>query len=324
MKSAFFLFILLVCLSGCKGKKVSLTGNEPVEISDFLDSFAPVKLPFQVADSSFSRRENDSLLIGYKVFTQFVPDSVLAKEFGKGIHPKIYPVGKAVSNKKETYLFIKLIHGNKKIIDVACFDKKNQFIAAMPFLQTDQVAATAQVSSMDKNFTLFKNITRKNPNGSVSEGKDVYVLNADGKNFMLIMTDALDAKPAELINPIDTLPRKNKFSADYVKNKTNLISVRDGLRPGRIIFFIHFEDTKADCTGELKGEASFVSANKAVYRSAGDPCVLELTFTSSAATMKELEGCGSHRGLRCLFNGTFPRKKEVKKKQLTKKSTLHK
>jgi hypothetical protein len=40
----------------------------------------------------------------------------------------------------------------------------------------------------------------------MSEGKDVYVLNAEAKNFMLIMTDALEDKPTELINPIDTLP----------------------------------------------------------------------------------------------------------------------
>lgn len=56
----------------------------------------------------------------------------------------------------------------------------------------------------------------------------MYVLNADARNFMLIMTEALEDKVTELINPIDTLPRKNKYSADYSSGKMNLVSVRDG------------------------------------------------------------------------------------------------
>jgi hypothetical protein len=38
--------------------------------------------------------------------------------------------------------------------------------------------------------------------------------------------------------------------------------------------------------------------------------------------VKETEGCGSHRGLRCSFDGTFAMKKEIKpakKKTVTKK-----
>ena len=35
------------------------------------------------------------------------------------------------------------------------------------------------------------------------------------RNFMLIMTDAMDDNVTELINPIDTFPRKHKLQADY-------------------------------------------------------------------------------------------------------------
>jgi hypothetical protein len=173
---------------------------------------------------------------------------------------------------------------------------------------------------IDKNFTISKNIQRKNGDGSISEGRDAYVFNSETRSFMLIMTDALDEKPAELINPIDTLPRKNKFAADYVKNKMDYVSIRDAGKPGKVLFFVHFEKNNGECTGELKGEANLTTPATAVYRSGGDPCVLQLTFSSSSVTLKELEGCGSRRGLRCLFDGYYPRKKEIRAKPAKKKS----
>ena len=81
----------------------------------------------------------------------------------------------------------------------------------------------------------------KNADGSMADGKDVFILNEESRSFMLILTEQLDDKLAELVNPIDTLPRKQKFSADYGSGKNNLVSVRDAAKPDRFIFFIHFE-----------------------------------------------------------------------------------
>ena len=191
----------------------------------------------------------------------------------------------------------------------------------MPVLQPDANPATQQFFLIDKRYTLSKSITRKNPDGTTSDGKNVYVLNEPAKSFLLIMTDALDEQTVELVNPIDSFLRKNKYSGDYSKNKLNLVSIRDNKKPGRLTFFVHFEK-KNNCSGELKGEASFTSANTAVYRSAGDPCVLQFTFTSSSVALREMEGCGSHRGVDCVFEGSFPKKKEPKRKEpnKTKKS----
>jgi hypothetical protein len=306
----FFLFISWV--AGCKSKKASLSGEDPVEVSDFIEFFPDTKLPYQVADSTLLRKEKDSLLISHTVFTQFVPDSIFVPIFGKTTKPKIYPLAK--NKGPETYLFAKAIAGNKRVALVLGFDKKDQFIAAMPLLSLDQSSATQQTGIMDNRYTLTKMLYRKNADGSLSEGKDVYVLNSDAKSFMLIMTDALDDKPTELINPIDTVSRKQKNTADYGSGKMNLVSFRDGRRSDRLNFFIHFEKNNGECTGELKGEAIIKSPTTAEYRTGGDPCVLQFKFTSSAVIIKELEGCGSRRGLRCSFNGTYPRKKEVKPK----------
>ena len=62
------------------------------------------------------------------------------------------------------------------------------------------------------------------------------------------------------------------------------------------------------------------SSNTAEYREAGDPCILKFIFTAGSVSLKE-EGCGSRRGLQCLFDGSFPKKKVIKPKTVAKKST---
>lgn len=319
-KNYFFLVAVLAVLSDCKNKKPSLSGEDPVEISDFIEFFPNKNLPYQVTDTTLLKKDKDSLLINYKVFTQFVPDSLLSKVFGKGVKPKIYPMGKTITEDGETYLFAKTISGNKRTAFIFSFDKKDQYIDGMPLLQLDQYQSTQQTASLDKSYSINKMITRKNPDRSLSEGKDVYGLNKEGRKFMLIMTEALDDKITELINPIDTFSRKHKYAADYGTGKMNLVSIRDGRKSDRFHFFIHFDRNNGACTGELKGEAIIKSSAVAEYREAGGPCALRFSFTSSSVVVKELEGCGSHRGLRCSFDGSFPKKKVAKPKPAKKKS----
>src|SRR5258705_6657988 len=208
LKKIIFLFLAALLAISCKHKKPSLSGEELVELGDFIEFFPAIKLPYQVADTILLKKENDSLLINYKIFTQFVPDTLLSKVFGKGVKPKIYPIGRTTIPDAETYLLVKLVSANKRAAFIISFDKKQQYITGMPVLKTDQYASTMQSIAIDRKYTITKTVLRKNVDGSTSEGKDVYVLNVDSKNFMLIMTDALDDKPTELINPIDTLPRK--------------------------------------------------------------------------------------------------------------------
>jgi hypothetical protein len=300
-------------VAGCgKKKKPSLSGEEPVELSDFVDFFAPLNLPYAAGDTLLTRKEKDSFLISYKIFTQFVPDSVLTKMYGKNSKPKIYALGKTNVPGAETYLLVKTVGGDKRALLLLGLDKDQQFRAALTALRPDNNPATTQSMVLDKKYTITKTVLQKKPDGSAGEGKDVYVFNADAGNFMLIMTDPLNDKVTELINPIDTLPRKHKWSADYASGKMNLVSVRDGRKPDRISFFIHFEKNNGECTGELKGEAMIRTPTTAEYREDGDPCVLKFIFSGTAVTLKEQEGCGSRRGLNCAFDGSFARKKYVK------------
>lgn len=320
MKGLFPLLVLIFILNllACNSKKkVVLSGDEPVDIKDFIESFQPLTLPYEIDDSSVSKKKNDTTLISYKVLTHLVPDTVLTNVFGNDQKLKVYPIGRVSVPEHGNYVFVKALSASHRAALILCFDKKDSFIAAMPVMQPDASTATTQTFTIDKRFTLSKNITRKNSDGTTSDGKNIYVLNEPAKSFLLIMTDALDEKTVEVINPIDSFARKNKFSADYGKDKLNFVSIRDNKRVGRMTFFVHFE-RKNNCTGELKGEANFTSANSAMYTAAGDPCALQFNFTSSTVTIKEVQGCGSHRGVDCIFEGTYPKKKEVKKKEQKK------
>jgi hypothetical protein len=315
-----YLLVLLV-LAGCgeKKKPISLSGEEPVAAEDFVAFFPELSLPFYYADSTLrkTKKENDSLLISQKVFSELVPDTVLKQVFGKNAKPKIYAMGRTRGPNKEFYLLVKTIAGEKKAVLVLGFNKNNKFATYHPVLRPDQDASTTQSFVIDRRHTISKTVLRKNRDGSMSEGKDVYAFNAGSQLFYLVMTDALEDKPTELINPIDTLPRTQKWTADYSSGKMNLVSIRDGRRPGEIRFFIHF-DKGNNCTGELKGEADMTGSGTAEYRQDGDPCKLKFIFSASSVTLQEIEGCGSYRPLNCSFNGSFARKKEVRAKTVSK------
>ncbi len=202
---------LIIGLGSCKGKKkISLSGDDPVEVSDFIEFFQPLNPPVQFSDSSLAKKEKDSLLISYKIFTHFLPDSVLRKVYAKGVKPKIYALGKTVVPKAEQYLFVKTISADRRAYFLLAFDEKEQFIAGMPLLRPDKLSTTLQSVTLDRKYTITHTMARKNRDGTISEGKEVYVLNVAAKNFMLIMTEALEDKITELINPIDTLSRKHK------------------------------------------------------------------------------------------------------------------
>jgi hypothetical protein len=315
--------VLLGLVSGaCKEKKKpSLSGEEPVGVADFISAFELRKPPFEIADSSLLKKQNDSLLINNKIFRQFVPDSVLANVFGKNAKPKIYAGHRVEVEKQETYLFVNVVTSDKRAVLVLGFNSKNNFSSYLPLLVTDADAATTQVSGLDRRFSFYKNTLLKKKDGTQAEGKEVYSYISDPGQFILIMTDALDDRIKEVINPIDTLPRKNKLSADYVRDKMNIVSIRDGSRPEKIDFFIHFDKDNGGCTGELKGTATLTKNNTAIYRMQGDACSLQFNFTATSVSIKELEPCGSHRGVKCSFDGTYLRKKEVKKRTAVKRTS---
>ena len=319
MKSRWLFPLLILSLFACKNKQAG-SDEEVMEVADFMELFPEKKLPFTISDSGLAKRKIDSSYISYKLLAQFVGDSTLIKQFGKTTKPRLYPLARVAPKKGETYLFLESITPARRSAYILAFDKEKKYKAILPLIINDGDPRTYQNAGMDARYTISVNKQRKKPTGELGYKRDAYVYNNIG-TFTLILTESNESPvtDGEIINPVDTLPRKNKYSADYVKDKRNFISVRDGRKASVMRFFVHFEKDKGTCKGELRGEASFVKPNVAIFRESGDPCVLEFTFSASAITMKELEGCGNYRDIRCFFEGSFPRKKEVKSKPTPKK-----
>jgi len=320
----FLLFVLVasISLSACKAKKkTSLSGEEPVDISDFIGFFHDADLPITISDSVLTKKNPDSLLIAAPVFTSFIPDSVLSKDFGKG-KTKIYPLGKAKEKGKETYLFVKVVQGQKRVAYVICFDKKNKYLTALPLIKSSSDNNyTSAYGSLDKKFQIITYRERKNKSGAIDFKRNIYIYNNASNDFTLIVTEPGHEVTEDVLNPVDTFTQKNKFTGDYQVDKKNFISFRDSRKLSEIIFFTHFEKNKGDCKGELKGTARFVSSRVAQYKETGNPCTLEFTFNPSSVAMKEIEGCGSFRDIKCFFEGTYPKKKKKEVKQKNLKST---
>lgn len=324
MKKYIWLIALPVFLC-CKSKKVSLAGNDKVDADDFIRSFETAKLPYQVTDSVFSKEEDDSSLISYKIFTQFIADTVITKHYPKGVKPDLYPVAKLSAEKKESYLFCKAVTNAKEILYLLCFDKANKFIASKVLFAYDKNPDNIAFATIDNKYTITITHQRRSDQGELLYKKDAYVLNDMG-GFTLILTESNDmaAKTMAIINPIDTLAHKHKFSGDYITDKKNFISVRDGKNASSMLFFVHFEKDNGACDGELKGEAKFISPTTAQYHGNSDPCIINFSFTPNKIAMKEIEACGNHRDIKCFFEGSFLKKKEaVKTKAKTVKKKVH-
>lgn len=307
MKKYLFWLPLLLLIVACKGKKTSLEDEESVTIEEFIEFFPESPLPIRIADTTLVKKSTDSLQIGYKIFTQFIPDSLLQKDFGKGVTPRLFPLGRTQEKGKEIYLFLKATTGAKRVAYLACFSKKQEFLQMMPLVKTGFDTYSSAYGMLDRKFQITTYYEKKRADNSTSFKRNVYIFNSGANEFTLILTEPNEEIIENVINPIDTLPAKNKFSGDYVKDKKNFIAVRDGRRANEALIFVHFE--KGDCHGELKGTARFTSASVAIFQESGNPCSLELNFNSNRVLMKETGGCGSYRDFKCFFEGSYPKKK---------------
>jgi hypothetical protein len=311
-----FVGICLVMIA-CNHKKTAAREEGDFSFENFSGQFKAVSLPYQLSDTGFLRNR-DTATIRSAAFARFIPDSLRSGLFGKGNKVRYVSLAKLPDTRGTSFYIVKGIGGTKRAALLLAFNK-DSFGGVLPFLIPDNDPSTSQQSIIDKSYSISKNISQRKPNNAFSEGKDVYEYYADAHQFSLILTNPLNNENREIVNPIDTFSRKHKFAGDYIRDKKNYVSVRDGRHPNQLTVFMHLEKDGGGCSGELKGELLLTSATTAIYRQGGDPCVLSFRFASSSVTVREDEGCGAHRGLDCSFNGTFARKKLQKPKTGSKK-----
>ena len=311
-------FVLICMLWMACGDDKKKQGDDETGFSyeTFSGRFKTISPPYQLSDTGLLNNR-DTASIRNATFIRFLPDSLKNIVIGRGTKPRFIPLAHMnVSDETDLY-FVKVQNGNKKVALIYAFDKE-QFTAVFPFLVPDNDPTTTQLSVIDKALAITKNITQRRQNTITGEGKEVYDYDPSLRQFTLILTNPLNAT-AEVINPIDTFTKKHRFAGDYIKNKKNFVSVRDGRYPDQLMVYVHVDKNEGGCTGELKGDLLFTSPTTAVYRQGGDPCVMTFRFSAGSVTVQEKEGCGSHRGIECSFDGSYPRKKEVKPKTPAKK-----
>ncbi len=307
------LFVLIafgLLLTACAGKKKkNMSGNGDITVQDLIEFYPEISLPFIYSDSSFPAKENDSLLINSEVLYKYTADSLLRTIFDSTANPGFYAIGKFSNGTEETYLLTRGVSRSKRVMLITAYDKDKKYIAGIPIIKLDKSASRAVSITIDSRFNISKNVVHTMPGDIVVQGNDVYVLNKAAKKFMLVMTDSLGEATGPLLNPIDTLSKSGKYAGDYGDGKRNLISIRDGKRHGKMEMFVHLESKKDfECSGEIKGEIVFTSANMAEYRQGGDPCVLQFIFSDKYIKIQEVQGCGSRLGaLQCSFNGVYPK-----------------
>lgn len=312
--SKIWLLAALLFLFSCGGKKSSSSDEKPSETTDFFAMFPKLKLPYDAWDTSLAKTADTTTVSG-NVLQQFVPDSVLdSLTTKKGTAIIFHPVGK-IENKTELYLLLTAKTGKKTTLFALLFDngnqKKKSYLNHLTLISDGN--NDAYIHSVDINteptFTITKD---KTVNDQYNYTKTGFAYNSASKNFIEVINESNEntKKNTEIINPIDTLTKLFKYSGDYEKDKTNFISVRDGNVPNKYTFFLHFEKNKGDCTGELKGILTLVDATKAVFQQSGDPCVIDFSFEKNSVKVKERGSCGNHRGITCLFDDSYRKKKE--------------
>ncbi len=299
MRRIGLIIIYALIFASCSDKVKDINLDESVEVSDFIESFPLENLPIQYGQKELKKKENDSLFIKSSVVAKFLPDSIFKKIFGKIESITFHRKGRyAAEETGEIYLFLSATKKEKKAIYIVVFTKEEVYSTSMVLVERSTDPLINYEGKIDKRLTITQT-----KNKATSEGKSTY--NTEGM-FTLILTESNEPlKPNVIYNPIDTLPAKNPLSGNYAQDKRNFVSIRDGGKKGKLLFFIHADKSGGTCGGSLRGDIVEVRPKVYQYNKSDDHCILEFTFSGKNLKVKELEACGNHRGVRCSFDGRF-------------------
>jgi hypothetical protein len=312
MKQYLIWGFILFTLFGCKNNnKKTFSGNQNVGAEEFFGAYNELKLPFEVSDTNM-RQVPDTNKISYAIFTQFIPDTIFNSVFGKDRKLTIHPIGKVEQKGKESYFATLVNSKSNSAIYLSVYDK-NKVTANMQLVVSDDDEKVT-TATIDKklSITINKEWTIKD---DIYYNRMIYAYNNVGIFTIVLSETNADRKSEKIVsNPIDTFPKRFKYSGDYKKGGKNLVSLRDGKMPNEYRFFIYFESGNEEdaCGGEIRGVMKMASEKVAIFKGEGDPCKLNFNFASNTVIVKETGSCGNYRGIKCFFNDTYTKKKETK------------
>jgi len=308
----FFVLCLFFLFSACKQSPPKSISDEGLAAGEFLDIAATQHLPVTFTQKDLLNYKKDSTQVHVASFKTYLPDSVFTSIIGDKAMVKLRVLGKVHLNDQSTYLFIHVLTGNKKQIVVIYFDPQSKYLGHLVLLDSKKNKSGINYSSkVDAKFNISLIKEENIAGGELRTEEQIFYFDASGLPIMAVTNSSDDLSNVILGNPIDSLPRKHKYSGDYSTDKKNLVSIRDGRTDKSIYFFIHFSKRQGNCVGELKGEADWANKNLAVFRDTKSPCVLELRFDNRQVTIREINGCGSYRDIKCTYEGKYPKVKKM-------------
>ncbi len=315
MRKIYTFLLGLICFAAaCKDAEVDLSSSEKVNAEDFLKAFDAIDLPVIIYDTAL-KHFGDSTIISQAVFMQFVNDSALQKFTGNANNYNIHPAG-IIHKKERDFLLATFSSPQQTKLGAFVLDDKHKFLTSFTVLNSEKKDNYQHSVTITEEPTFIIKKEKTTPNNISLYSRTGFAYSTSSNTFTKVLHDSNEdtAKNNEIINPIDTFPSTNKYSSDYIADKRNFISVRDGKNALTYTFFIHFEKNDGKCVGELKGMMSLTDEKNAVFTESGDPCVINFKFTSTSIIIKEQDNCGNHRGITCPFDFTFKKKKPEKRK----------
>lgn len=310
MKSIFTTCAIVILFFSCKSSNKE---SKPLTTTDFIKLYSTLSLPANITDSGLENF-GDTATINNSVFTEFIPDSALQNVLSGSVSKYIIHPAGIIDLKTIDYLVTKFTSGKTIKLVVFVLDDKHHYKNSLLLLNNQNSDGYRYSLSVTNEPTFIIRKEKTDADNKILYSRNGYAFNESANIFTEVMNDSNAKKVNDIINPIDTLAKFNKYSGDYITDKKDFISVRDGKNSLTYIFFIHFEKNKAACIGELKGEMSLVNETNAVYQESGDPCVINFKFTANSIKVKEEGNCGNYRGINCPFDFIFKKKKLNKTK----------
>lgn len=305
-------FLVMAFIFSCKEKKVDFSGNVTVNEKDFIAAFHEMNLPTTINDTNI-KKHIDSLKFGKKLVAQFIPDSILTKAMNATDKTTINPVGK-IEKEKETYLLFNFSNNKKNDLIACVFDDKKKFVTYKPLFSNNTNDGYRHYVSITKEPTfIIAKEKMDNIKQQLKYTKIGWAYTESTKDFIAVVneTNEDEKRNNTIIDPIDTLPKKQKFSGNYVLNERNFITIRDGKKPNTYLFFLHIEKENGTCVGELKGEMTMKTEHEGIFTESGDPCIMDFIFSNNSISVKEQGSCGNYRNIKCYFDDSYQKKKEV-------------
>ncbi|WPQ62475.1 hypothetical protein SIO70_29375 [Chitinophaga sancti] len=289
------------CKSG--GKK---SGADAITFKEFRQSFADSKLPYKLTPELLTSNTGDSTAIDTALIRRFLVDTLAKADFPTG-KVSYYPLV-SLTGKQINYLVIKAEDKNTTAAYLCVFDKKDHYLSRVQVALLNGKSNKKEYFSIDsKEMVKITTETEVTP-GHTGTIENFYSVEANGSTTLIMTNSTGEAAPGQLFNPIDTLPKKNKFSGDYAAGENSIVSIRDGKDAKSFLFFISFAK-ESGCKGEISGTGHFAGANKGEFTDRDTECGIAFQFSAGKLTIKEIGGCGAYRGIRCLFEGGFTKKK---------------